>query len=564
MKFLTLDSRLAHVLILTALVLLTALPGISRIPAIDRDEARYAQATVQMIESGDPIDIRFQDAPRWKKPAGAYWAQAVSVTLFGGPDARAIWKHRVPSVLAALLAVLATYWAGRRLVGRQAAVIGAALFAVSFGLVYEAHAAKTDALLVTATTICFGALAHIRHDPLATQKTASLLFWMGLGAGVMLKGPIAPLLIVLAIASLMIWERSAKWAKPLLFWPGPILFFLIVLPWTILIWHKTGGAFFTTAFSEDLAPKMTGGQEKHGGLPGYHLVSALIMFFPAVVLLPAGVAYAIRALWAEGEKATPVKRAMRLIICWVVPFWLVLEITPTKLPHYGLPLYPALALLCGISGALLLQIKEFPVTRIIGAVLYGLLGLALTAGVIFAHSFYRSGTDVDYLALGIGIFVCLLFAVTTALFFRRHRFFINAMIVSSAALMMMVFGYLMPGLDKFFVSKNVAAMMSDRGIKTPLPADMNLRSPHFTEASLVYALGTQIKLGGDFGSENLSEIDMGEYLLLDITRRPQIDIAGSGICFDTIGAVEGYNYAKGDELILTLLRRSDCPAGLPQ
>jgi len=564
MKFLTSESRLAHVLILTALVLLTALPGLSSVPAIDRDEARYAQATVQMIESGDPIDIRFQDAPRWKKPAGAYWAQAVSVTLFGGPGGRAIWKHRVPSVLAALLAVLATYWAGRRLVGRQAAVIGAALFAVSLGLVYEAHAAKTDALLVASTTICFGALAHIRHDPLATQKTASLLFWMALGAGVMLKGPIAPLLIVLAIVSLMIWERSAKWAKPLLFWPGPILFFLIVLPWTVLIWHKTGGAFFTTAFSEDLAPKMTGGQEKHGGLPGYHLVSVLVMFFPAVALLPAGVAYAIRALNAEGEKSTPVKRAMRLIICWVVPFWIVLELTPTKLPHYGLPLYPALALLCGVSGALLLRIKEFPVTRIIGAGLYGLLGLALTAGAVFAHSFYRSGTDVDYIALGLGVCICLLFAVATVLFFMRHRFFINAVVASGAALMMMVFGYLMPGLDKFFVSKNVAAMMAERGIETPLPANINLRSPHFTEASLVYALGTHIKLGGEFGPQNLSEINMGEYLLLDITRRPQIDIAGSGICFDTIGAVEGHNYAKGDELIMTLLRRSDCPDLSPQ
>lgn len=559
MKFLTSDSRLAHVLILTALVLLTALPGISRIPAIDRDEARYAQATVQMIESGDPIDIRFQDAPRWKKPAGAYWAQAVSVTLFGGPDARAIWKHRLPSVLAALIAVLATYWAGRRLVGRQAAIIGAALFAVSLGLVYEAHAAKTDALLVAATTICFGALAHIRHNPIGTQKTASLLFWMALGAGVMLKGPIAPMVVILAIAALMIWERRAGWAKPLLFWPGPILFLLIVLPWTILIWQKTGGAFFTTAFSEDLAPKMTGGQEKHGGLPGYHLVSVLVMFFPAVVLLPAGIAYAIRALLADGDKFTPLKRAMRLIICWVVPFWIVLEITPTKLPHYGLPLYPALALLCGIAGALLLQIKEFPVTRIIGAFLYGVLGIALTAGVVFAHSFYRSGSDVDYIALGIGICVCLLFAVSTILIFKRHRHFIKAVVASGAALMVMVFGVLMPGLDKFFVSQNVSAMMNQRGIKTPLPANMNLRSPHFTEASLVFALGTQIKLGGEFNAENLLEIQMGEYLLLDIMRRPQIDIATSGICFDTIGAVEGYNYAKGDELILTLLRRRECP-----
>ena len=559
MKILTPHSRLAHMLILTMLVLFTALPGISSIPAIDRDEARYAQATVQMIESGDPIDIRFQDAPRWKKPAGAYWAQAVSVTLFGGPEARAIWKHRLPSVLAALIAVLATYWAGRRLVGREAAFIGAALFAVSLGLVYEAHAAKTDALLVASTTICFGALAHIRHNPLGTQKTASLLFWMALGAGVMLKGPIAPMIVALAIAALMIWERRAAWAKPLLFWPGPILFFLIVLPWTILIWQKTNGAFFTTAFTEDLAPKMTGGQEKHGGLPGYHLVSAFVMFFPAIVLLPAGIAYAVRALRVDSDKFTPLKRAIRLMICWVVPFWIVLEITPTKLPHYGLPLYPALALLCGTAGALLLKIKEFPVTRMIGGALYIIFGVTLSAGVIFAHSFYRSGHDVDYGAMSMGIILCLIFLVAGVLFFKRNRHFVKAIIASGAALMMVVFGYLMPGLDTFYVSQNLAAMMNDRGIKTPLAKGMNLRSPHFTEASLVFALGTQIKLGGEFTVDNLSEVKMGEYLLLDVTRNPQMNIADSGICFDTIGSVEGYNYAKGDALIMTLLRRKDCP-----
>jgi hypothetical protein len=55
------------------------LPGFFNIPPIDRDEARFAQATKQMVETGDFVDIRFQDDVRYKKPVGIYWLQAAAV-----------------------------------------------------------------------------------------------------------------------------------------------------------------------------------------------------------------------------------------------------------------------------------------------------------------------------------------------------------------------------------------------------------------------------------------------------------------------------------------------------
>ncbi len=58
------------------------LPGLRTIPAVDRDEARFAQATRQMLQSGDYIDIRLQDEARLKKPIGIYWLQAAATKLF--------------------------------------------------------------------------------------------------------------------------------------------------------------------------------------------------------------------------------------------------------------------------------------------------------------------------------------------------------------------------------------------------------------------------------------------------------------------------------------------------
>src|ERR1700740_3819356 len=91
-------------LILCGLVLF--LPGFFNIPPIDRDEARFAQATKQMVESGDLVDIRFQDEVRYKKPVGSYWMQAAAVetaTALGIPGAQLrIWVYRLPSLFGAI------------------------------------------------------------------------------------------------------------------------------------------------------------------------------------------------------------------------------------------------------------------------------------------------------------------------------------------------------------------------------------------------------------------------------------------------------------------------------
>ncbi len=83
----------------------------------DRDEARFVQATKQMVETGDWIDIRLQDEPRYKKPIGIYWLQGAAVLASGqGADAP-IWVYRIPSLAAAILSVLLTYAIGRTLAG---------------------------------------------------------------------------------------------------------------------------------------------------------------------------------------------------------------------------------------------------------------------------------------------------------------------------------------------------------------------------------------------------------------------------------------------------------------
>src|SRR5437588_4355675 len=122
-------------LLLALLCLLLYAPGIASIPALDRDEARFAQATRQMLETGDLLRIRFQDEARNRKPAGIYWLQAGSVAVLSTPASTAIWPYRLPSLIGAGAAVLLTLGFGCALfpaaeAGRRSAFAGAVLLTV--------------------------------------------------------------------------------------------------------------------------------------------------------------------------------------------------------------------------------------------------------------------------------------------------------------------------------------------------------------------------------------------------------------------------------------------------
>ena len=127
--------------------LLLFLPGFFNIPPIDRDEARFAQATKQMVETGDFVDIRFQDDVRYKKPVGIYWLQAAAVetaSALGLPRAQLrIWLYRVPSLIGAIGAVLLTYWTALAFVTRRGADLGRADH-VQFGAARRRGAARQD------------------------------------------------------------------------------------------------------------------------------------------------------------------------------------------------------------------------------------------------------------------------------------------------------------------------------------------------------------------------------------------------------------------------------------
>src|SRR3954449_333778 len=158
-------SHARAVAFLLLCAMLFFLPGFFSIPPIDRDEARFAQATKQMVESGDFVDIRFQDDVRYKKPVGIYWLQAAVVetaSSLGLPRAQLrIWLYRIPSLIGAIGAVLLTYWTALAFVTRQGAAMAALMMCSCVLLGAEARLAKTDAMLLSTVVAAMGAMARV-------------------------------------------------------------------------------------------------------------------------------------------------------------------------------------------------------------------------------------------------------------------------------------------------------------------------------------------------------------------------------------------------------------------
>src|SRR5262245_47808870 len=169
---------------LALMVFLLSIPGLVSMPTMDRDEGRFAEASSEMLESGDYVVIRYHDQLRNKKPVGIHWMQAAVVGLTTGAQARDIGSYRIPSLLGAMLATMATLWSGTALFTRRAAFIGALLIGTTLLLTSEAHIAKTDAAQCGFLVLGMGALAQMRRG---AGNMMGLLFWFCLGVGVLLK-----------------------------------------------------------------------------------------------------------------------------------------------------------------------------------------------------------------------------------------------------------------------------------------------------------------------------------------------------------------------------------------
>ena len=536
--------------LLAALVALIAgLPGVFAMPPLDRDESRFAQATAQMLETDDLVVIRFQDQPRFKKPVGIHWLQAASVAAFSAPEDRGVWAYRLPSLLGAMLAAAACAWGAAALLGPKTGLLSGAILGATILLSTEAFIAKTDAALCGFTTLAMAAVAQIYAAHLNGERVnrwTKLAFWIGLAMGVLIKGPVGLMVVMLSIAALWAWDRKAPWLKDLGWGWGMILLAAIVLPWATMITIATDGAFWSTAVASDLAPKLAGGQESHGAPFGSYALAAFLLMFPATLLLPSGVALG----WTGRKEA-----GVRFALCWLIPTWLVFELLPTKLAHYTLPAVPALAMLMAAT----LRAPLGGISRLIGAVLSALAGLVFAAVAIYLQAEYGDRSDIAWTAV-----TALLFAaagiVGGVLLMRKTAaialFTAGALgILAHAALV----AGLVPRLEPLLLAPRLEAALEKADMAPRAGAPGPVAVTGYAEPSMVFLLGTTTELTDPAGAAKA--VAQGRPAVVEGRQEAAFRAAlmALGEVARPAGVVEGFDYSDGDKERLTLYRGAPQP-----
>ncbi|MGH7022202.1 MAG: ArnT family glycosyltransferase [Caulobacteraceae bacterium] len=533
------------------IALIAGLPGLLALPPLDRDESRFAEASAQMLESGDFVSPKFQEAPRFNKPVGIYWLQAASVAALSHVEDRQIWPYRLPSILGAMLAAAACAWGAAAFLKPGPSLLAGAMLGSSFLLSTEASIAATDGVLAGAVTLAMAALGRVylsANGGPAAGKLTKVLFWAGLTLSILVKGPIGPMVVGLTLIALMAWDRRARWMAGLGWGWGLIAMLAVIGPWALAITVASDGAFWGASIGGDLAPKLLRGEETHGEPPLFYAVLAPLMLAPATLLLPSGLVAGWRD-WAEA--------GVRFALAWLIPSWIVFEAAPTKLIHYPLPLYGALAWLMARA----VQAPLGPRVRWIGAGLMVLAALVFAAIGPLASEKIAAGQGIAW-ALAAALVYLAAGAVGAWLMLRARP--VQGLLAGGGLMLTahaVLLGAVAPTLKPLWLSNRAAKALAAAGAS---PAEGVYPGPvtvaGYEEPSLVFLLGSQTELGdaGD-AAEAIAE---GRPAIVEQRQTAAFEaaLASDGVQAKRAGEGAGLDYSNNQHDVLQIFLPASGPA----
>lgn len=537
---------------LFVLCLVMFLPGIFNIPTMDRDEALYAQATKQMVQTHDYSQIKFQEKARHLKPPGIYWLQALSVKAFSSANSRAMWPYRLVSVAGATIAVLALFFLFSEFIGLGVAALAAAFMATAMLTTIEVHIANTDSVLLACMVLMQAGLFRAYQqwkDQQPLSRGAFALFWVAMAVGILIKG-ITPLVGLLTLFALMLFDRSFRFGKFIRPVWGVALVLIITLGWLLPVSLAGHSNFLWDMISGDVLPKLAGGQQSHGAPPGFYLLLLPLMLLPASLFLPAAYKQALI------DFKTPV---IRFCVAWILPTWIVFACVPTKLPQYVWPLYPAIALLA--AKALLNDLSYRSRWRYLAAAyevlwLFYIFALSVLL-IVYPHRINGVYNLVSIIAaswlLLSGIVVWMLYRA------KRVKSCIVMLILMPALSLPLIFGYVVPNLKPMWLTEKAMTRLESTGAIKSISNAQPLLATGYTEPSLVFALGTHhVKFLGLNALVSALMEGHGRVALLLEKQMPHFKPLArqAGLTYHIVSEAYGFRYNGGHWQTIIIIERN--------
>lgn len=329
----------AWLIVLAGLALL--LPGTASLPLLDRDEPRFARATVEMTERGDWIVPWFNDAYRFDKPPLTYWWMWVNYRIFGEGELGA----RLHSVIAAILVGLVIFRLGGSFYGSATALWSALAWLACLQVWIHGRLALADMPMILG--VCLAQLGTWRL--LETEATPRRwgrdfwILWLGLTLAFYAKGPVglAVWLLGLLLFRWLLWRRPLPWVR-LQIPTGMALLLTLIAIWGIPALMVTQGGFWQEGMERHVIQRGLEAFNERTNIPLlFYFITVFLSLFPWIGRLGRAIGAARRG-W---------DRPTAFLVAWLAAPFLIFTFYSTQLPHYTLPGFPALVLLMMRAGS---------------------------------------------------------------------------------------------------------------------------------------------------------------------------------------------------------------------
>ena len=337
------DNRFRAALLLAVVSATILLAGTASLPLLDRDEPRFARATIEMLERGDWVVPYFNDEYRFDKPPLTYWLMAVGYGVFGFGELGA----RIHAVVAAVGVTLVIFLFGSRMVGPGRAFTAAFAWATCVQVFLHGRLAVADAPMILAVAVMHWALWELLFE--SGGRRWQLALWVAAAAGFLAKGPIAIAVPAVTLLTLRLLggRTSVAWRRLGATWGVPLTLALVGA-WGIPALLRTGGQFWDVGIGEHVVRRGIAAFNERPIVPGYYLVTIVLSLFPWSPNL-GQIPVVLRRRWREPRT--------RFLLGWILGPFLIFSFYSTQLPHYTLPAIPALLMLLFQEGT---DPREFP------------------------------------------------------------------------------------------------------------------------------------------------------------------------------------------------------------
>jgi 4-amino-4-deoxy-L-arabinose transferase-like glycosyltransferase len=457
------DSRIPRWawMVVLAVAFAVLIPGTATLPLLDRDEPRFARATVEMEQRGDYSVPYFNGEYRFDKPPMTYWLMRVDYAIFGHDELGA----RMHSVLSAAAIALILLAMGRDFFGWRTGFWAAIAFLTLFQVWQHGRLAVADMPMVLGVVVAHWALWKL----LTAEKARKWglwfwVLWLSLAFGFLAKGPLVYFCLGFTLVFLrwVFWRRPLEWGR-LQILPGILVTLIPVAAWGIPALVETHGLFWRQGMEKHVIDRGLDAFNNRMTIPVlFYVVTALISLFPW--LGRAG------SFWAAA-RTTRSDLRVAFLLSWAVGPYVIFAFYATQLPHYVLPAFPALMLLAFAGTGEIAP--NWPRRWFTG---YHAVFCVLIVGLALWLLFGPTMNDIKPMMLG---FVAILMGLqfTAVNFETKHTVRIGM------GLAMLVMGSCLAcfGMRKVALSPQVARYASS--------VDGHLAAVGYTEPSLVYYSG---------------------------------------------------------------------------